>query len=306
MGSNLLLPLALGAVFLALVTIVLAASWGAGQTTGVARSLAIIEQTVDPHEVSKHDLPVSERLILPVLERTRGLAFRLSPTGASDRMSRLLDLAGNPGNWTAERIMGFKGAGLLVGGLGGALLGGLSAKGLLFAGIGAAAGFYLPDLLLMNLGQKRQEELRRGLADSLDMMTVCVEAGQGFDAALLQVARSVDGPVAGEFARVLSEIQIGKSRGEAFSSLGARTKVPEAKNFVSALVQADRLGLPIANVLREQSNQMRLVRRQRAEEKAQKVPVKILFPMLLFIFPALFIVIIGPGAIRMIDAFSGM
>jgi tight adherence protein C len=176
----------------------------------------------------------------------------------------------------------------------------------MFAVGGAAAGFYLPDLLLMNMGQKRQEELRRGLADSLDMMTVCVEAGQGFDAALMQVARSVDGPVAGEFARVLSEIQIGKSRGEAFSSMAARTTVPEAKNFISALVQADRLGLPIANVLREQSHQMRLVRRQRAEEKAQKVPVKILFPMLFFIFPALFIVIIGPGAIRMIDAFSHM
>jgi tight adherence protein C len=306
MGSNLLLLLGLASVALALTTIVLAASWGAGETTGVARSLAIIEQTVDPHEVSKHDLPVSERLVQPILERTRGLAFRISPSGASDRMTRLLDLAGNPGTWTAERIMGFKGTGLLVGALGGALFGGISAKGLLFAGIGAAAGFYLPDLLLMNLGQKRQEELRRGLADSLDMMTVCVEAGQGFDAALLQVARSVDGPVAGEFARVLSEIQIGKSRGEAFGSLGTRTTVPEVKNFVSALVQADRLGLPIGNVLREQSTQMRLVRRQRAEEKAQKVPVKILFPMLLFIFPALFIVIIGPGAIRMIDTFSKM
>jgi tight adherence protein C len=156
------------------------------------------------------------------------------------------------------------------------------------------------------MGMKRQDELRRGLADALDMLTVCVEAGQGFDAALMQVARSADGPIAGEFARVLSEIQIGKSRGEAFSSLAARTTVPEAKNFVSALVQADRLGLPIGNVLREQSSQMRLVRRQLAEEKAQKVPVKILFPMLLCIFPALFIVIIGPGVIRIIDTFSHM
>jgi tight adherence protein C len=249
---------------------------------------------------------MSERLVQPMLLRTRGLAFKLSPAGASDRMTRLLDLAGNPGNWTAEKIMGFKGAGLLGGAVLGLVLGGLGLKGLLFALAGAAAGFYIPDLLLYNMGLKRQEELRLGLADSLDMMTVCVEAGQGFDAALLQVARAVDGPVAGEFARVLSEIQIGKSRGEAFSSLGARTTIPEVKNFVSALVQADRLGLPIANVLREQSSQMRLVRRQRAEEKAQKVPVKILFPMLLFIFPALFIVIIGPGAIRMVDTFSGM
>lgn len=306
MGSNALLLVSLVAVGFALATLVLAVSLGAGQTTGVARSLAILERTVDHHEVGKQSLAASDRLLLPLLEHTRGLAFRLSPSGASDRMTRLLDRAGNPRGWTAERIMGFKGAGLIAGiGLG-LLLGGFSVKGLLFAPAGAAAGFYLPDLLLMNLGQKRQEELRRGLADSLDMMTVCVEAGQGFDAALQQVARNVDGPVAGEFARVLSEIQIGKSRGEAFSSLGERTTVAEAKNFVSALVQADRLGLPIGNVLREQANQMRLVRRQRAEEKAQKVPIKILFPMLLFIFPALFIVIIGPGAIRMIDAFSGM
>jgi tight adherence protein C len=140
-----------------------------------------------------------------------------------------------------------------------------------------------PDTLVYNIGAKRQEVLRRGLADALDMLTV-----------------------AGEFARVLAEIQIGKSRGDAFSSLAARTKVPEVRTFVTALVQADRLGLPIGGVLREQSKQMRLVRRQRAEEKAQKVPVKILFPMLLCIFPALFIVIIGPGAIGMINTFSGL
>ena len=138
------------------------------------------------------------------------------------------------------------------------------------------------------------------------MLTVCVEAGQSFDGALLQVARSTTGPVAGEFARVLSEIQIGKSRGEAFSSLAQRTSVAEAKNFVTALVQADRLGLPIAGVLREQSTQMRLVRRQRAEEMAQKVPVKIVFPMILCIFPALFVVIIGPGAIRIMEAFTAL
>ena len=301
-----MLVLSLTAVGLALVTVVLAVSWGAGETTGVARSLAIIERQVDAHEVGKADLPAMERLFLPFLQRTRGLANRLSPGGAADQMTRRLDLAGNPGTWTAERIMGAKGGLLLGFAVIGLLIGGFGPRGLIFAAVGAAAGFFLPDLLLYNMGVKRQEELRLGLADALDMLTVCVEAGQGFDAALLQVARSVDGPIAGEFARVLSEIQIGKSRGQAFTSLGARTTVPEARNFVSALVQADRLGLPIANVLREQSQQMRLVRRQRAEEKAQKVPVKILFPMLLCIFPALFIVIIGPGAIRIIDTFSSM
>jgi tight adherence protein C len=303
--GTVLLVIALVTVGGALATVVLAVTAGAGETTGVARSLDLIEKTVSKQEVGKADLPAMERLVAPVLSNFRSLAVKLSPGGASESMTRRLDLAGNPGTWTAERIMGAKGVALLLGAVLGLAFGGLSVKGILIAVAAAAVGFFLPDLLLMNAGQKRQEQLRRGLADALDMLTVCVEAGQGFDAALLQVARATTGPISGEFARVLSEIQIGKSRGEAFSSLAQRTTVNEAKTFVSALVQADRLGLPIANVLREQSNQMRIVRRQRAEEKAQKVPVKILFPMLLCIFPALFIVIIGPGAIRIVETFSG-
>lgn len=306
MMTSPLLLVGLVAVGLSLMTLVLAFSMGAGRATGVARSLALIEHNVDAQEVGRNDLPLLDRLVFPVLAKVRGLAFRLSPSGASESMTRRLDLAGNPGSWTAERIMGAKGAGLVGLALVGLLLGGFGIRGLLFAAVGGAAGFFLPDLLLINQGMKRQQELRRGLADALDMLTVCVEAGQGFDAALQQVAKSVSGPIAGEFARVLSEIQIGKARGEAFTSLASRTTVQEAKTFVSAFVQADRLGLPIGSVLREQSNQMRLVRRQLAEEAAQKVPVKILFPMLLCIFPALFIVIIGPGALRMMDAFGGM
>jgi tight adherence protein C len=279
---------------------------GSGTTTGVARSLAMIEHSVSKEDVGRSELPATDRLILPLLAGLKGLAVRLSPSGTGQRLTRLLDLAGNPSGWTVERMLGFKGAGLILGALVGVFFGGVSLKGAIFGALGATAGFMLPDLLVMNTGAKRQEVLRRGLADALDMLTVCVEAGQGFDGAILQVAKSVEGPVAGEFARVLAEIQIGKSRGAAFSSLAARTKVPEIQTFVTALVQADRLGLPIGAVLREQSVQMRLIRRQRAEEKAQKVPVKILLPMLLCIFPALFIVIIGPGAIRMIDAFSNM
>jgi tight adherence protein C len=299
-----LLIIGIALVACALVTIVIAASAGAGEATGVARSLDLIERQVDRREVGKAELPAMERLVAPLLGQTRALAMRLSPTGTSDRLARRLDFAGNPGTWTAERIMGAKGVGLLVGAVLGLVFGGFEFKGLMISAGAAAAGFFLPDVLLMNVGQKRQNELRLGLADALDMLTVCVEAGQGFDAALLQVARATTGPISGEFARVLSEIQIGKSRGAAFSSLASRTSVTEAKTFVSALVQADRLGLPIGNVLREQSIQMRLVRRQRAEEVAMKVPVKILFPMLLCIFPALFIVIIGPGAIRIVEAFS--
>jgi len=292
-----------GAAFVMLLLVVML---GSDTVTGVARGLSMIEHSVSSQDVGRNELPALDRLVTPFLSGMKGLALRLSPSGTGARLTRLLDLAGNPTGWTVERLLGFKGAGLLLGGLLGIFFGGLSLKGLLFGAAGATAGFMFPDLMVMNTGAKRQEVLRRGLADALDMLTVCVEAGQGFDGAILHVARSVEGPVAGEFARVLAEIQIGKSRSAAFSSLASRTKVPEIRTFVTALVQADRLGLPIGSVLREQSVQMRMIRRQRAEEKAQKVPIKILFPMLLCIFPAMFIVIIGPGAIRMVEVFSKM
>ena len=306
MGAQMLLIFGAASIAAAGVMLFLVVALGSASLTGTARSLALIEHTVSQAEVGRNELPVADRLVVPFFSGMKRLALRLSPSGTVNRLGHLLDLAGNPANMTVEKLLGFKGAGLLLGGLFGVFYGGVSLNGVLFGAVGATAGFLLPDLLVYNIGAKRQEVLRRGLADALDMLTVCVEAGQGFDSALMHVARSVEGPVAGEFSRVLAEIQIGKSRSDAFSSLSARTKVTEIRTFVTALVQADRLGLPIGSVLREQSVQMRLIRRQRAEEQAQKVPVKILFPMLLFIFPALFIVVIGPGAIRMIDVFSKM
>ena len=304
MGVQSLLLIGAVCIAAACVMLFLVVTMGGGTPTGVARSLAMIEKAVSPEEVGRSELSFSDRLIIPFFDGMKRIALRLSRSGTGDRLTRLLDLAGNPSGLTLERLLGFKGAGLLLGGVLGFFYGGVSLKGLLFGALGATAGFLLPDLWVMNTGSKRQDVLRRGLADALDMLTVCVEAGQGFDGAILHVAQSVEGPVAGEFARVLAEIQIGKSRGAAFSSLTARTKVPEIRTFVTALVQADRLGLPIGGVLREQSVQMPLIRRQRAEEKAAKIPVKILMPMLLCIFPALFIVIIGPGAIQMIHTFS--
>ncbi|HET8945168.1 MAG TPA: type II secretion system F family protein [Dehalococcoidia bacterium] len=291
-------------VILAVTVLVLASSAGGGQTTGTARSLELVNYRATPNTVAKNQLAARDRLLDPMLDLLRRMAVRLSPGGTGDRISRSLDKAGNPQAWSVERIMGLKGIGLVFGAVLGLVVFGFSATGIL-AGVGLAAfAFFLPDLLVYNAGLKRQQELRRGLADALDMLTVCVEAGQGFDAAILQVARTVTGPIGGEFARVLSEIQIGKSRADAFASLGDRTTAPEVKTFVSALVQADRMGLPVAAVLREQTKEMRIARRQRAEEQAQKVTVKILFPLLLCIFPALFIVIIGPGAIRITELFS--
>ncbi len=300
--------LLIGLLFVGLAFLVATVSIviGSGEASGTARSLAIIENRISSSEFAKSELPASERLLTPIMDYTRALGTRLSPSGTVERLARRLDQAGNPPNWTVEKLLGAKGLGLIAGAVLALLLFKISATGLLAMLGGAALGFFIPDLLVTNIAMKRQDELRRGLADALDMLTVCVEAGQGFDAALQQVARNTEGPVAGEFARIMSEIQIGKPRSEAFAGLGARTTVQEIKNFVSALVQADRLGLPIAGVLREQSAEMRLARRQRAEEKAMQVPVKILFPMFLFIFPAVFIVILGPAVIRMIQTFSNI
>ncbi|MPY84263.1 MAG: hypothetical protein GEV00_13285 [Actinophytocola sp.] len=163
-------------------------------------------------------------------------------------------------------------------------------------------GFFLPDLLLYNAGQKRQVNIRKALPDALDMLTVCVEAGLGFDAALAQVARNTKGPLAAEFARVLQEMQIGKSRTDSLRAMAERTTVTELRAFVSALVQAGELGIAMATVLREQSKELRIRRRQRAEDQAHKAPVKILFPVIFCIFPVMFIAILGPGAISIADA----
>lgn len=283
---------------------VLATSAIPAESRGVARSLELVNYQPTRSSVAKHELAARDRLLDPMINGLRGLAVRLSPSGAGDRLARNLDKAGNPPAWTIERIMGVKGIGLFLGAVLALVILGFGALGILAAvGFGTAC-FFLPDLLIYNMGVRRQQEIQKGLADALDMLTVCVEAGQGFDAAILQVAKTVTGPIGGEFARVLSEIQIGKSRAEAFAAMGERTTAPEVKTFVSALVQADRMGLPVAAVLREQTKEMRVARRQRAEEMAQKVTVKILFPLLLCIFPALFIVIIGPGAIKIAQAMS--
>ncbi len=271
---------------------------------GVARALT----TIDNHYTQRAPVDVEPKrdpfAALPGW--LRALAVRLSPSGISTTLQRRLDLAGNPSGWTPDRILAAKGLGLFIlGGLGG--LYGLRTIGLLVVGtaVAAAAGFFLPDVLLYNAGVKRQDKIQKALPDALDMLTVCVEAGLGFDAALAQVARNTAGPLAAEFSRVLQEIQIGKSRTQALRAMTNRTTVPELRAFVSALVQASELGIAIADVLREQAKEMRLRRRQRAEEKAQKVPVKILFPLVFCLFPSMFIVIIGPGVISIAHVLFG-
>ncbi|RKN46230.1 type II secretion system F family protein [Micromonospora endolithica] len=235
------------------------------------------------------------------------LGRRLTPGGGRGGLGRRLDQAGNPAWLKMDLLFAYKGLFLLVGAAAGLVV------GLLVAGpagtvvwvlVGAAAGFFGPDLLVLHLAQERQQAIRRTLPDILDTLVVTVEAGLGFEAALAQVVRNGRGPMVGEFARVLHEMQIGRPRVEALREMAARTSVTELRAFASAVVQATTLGVPVANVLRQQAAEMRLRRRQRAEELAQKIPVKILFPMILCIFPALFVVVVGPGAIRLLETFA--
>jgi tight adherence protein C len=304
MGTATMLWAGAGAVAAGLLVLVITLALTSSQPSGVARSLAVIEQLRREGQVARHELPAKDRLLLPTLDRFQRLGAALSPSGAASTLQRRLDFAGNPGSWTVERLLGAKGLLLTVGAVLGGLLGGIGLWGILLAVGAGAFGFFLPDLLVHNAGLHRQDAIRRSLSNALDMLTVSVEAGLGFDAALLQVAQATYGPLAGEFARVLQEIRIGKSRLEAFTAMGQRTDVTELRSFITALSQADRLGIPVANVLREQAKEMRVLRRQLAEEKAQKVPVKILFPLIFCIFPALFVVVIGPGAIRLVSVFT--
>ena len=168
------------------------------------------------------------------------------------------------------------------------------------------AGFFAPTMYLYQRSYDRSKRIQRELPDAIDLLTISVESGLGFDAALQQVAYNTEGPLADEFSRVLREMQIGSSRSEALRGLAERTNLTELRSFVSAMVQADAFGIPIANVLRVQSSEMRVKRRQRAEEKAQQVPVKMTIPLIFCILPSLFIVIMGPAVIQMMDSFSGL
>jgi tight adherence protein C len=274
--------------------------------TGVTRSLELARAPLQvPDAVPLSERPASDRLWRPLLLGLARLGARITPVGTPQRLRRRLDLAGNTPPWDLESILVIKAVGTFgLGGLGLVIwLVSRSPKGLLLLGLLVALGYWVVDLLLYNTGLKRQEAMRRAAPDALDMLTICVEAGLGFDAGLAQVAENTTGPLAAEFTRVLKEVRLGRSRSQAFGDLAERTDVTEIKSFVAALVQADRLGVPIAGVLREQAAELRVRRRQRAEEKAQKVPVKIIFPVLFCIFPVFFIIVIGPGAIRIAQVF---
>lgn len=306
-----------GAVIVLVLTLAEASGWGRGGGRSssdagwagrdVTRTLDAMSGKRRTGYVPPRDRPFVERLGAPLSGRLGRIGRALTPSGVVAKLRRQLDYAGNPPAWPIEAVITMKGVGLAVGMVAGGLL------GMLFGGVagalfgvpgGAVFGLFLPDLLIYNTGGKRQQQLQRSLPDVLDTLVISVEAGLGFDAALAQVAQHGKGPMARETVRLLQEMQIGRSRADALRSLAGRTTVPELRTFVSAVVQAGELGVPVAAVLREHSQEMRVRRRQRAEELAQKIPIKILFPVMFCLFPALFVVIMGPAVLQIMEAFA--
>lgn len=262
----------------------------------------------------RDDFPVSEDVALSLKERVgkplfdgamRTLAGML-PKGLIAGIETKLTLAGSP--MTLTNFLMFQVASVLVFGMLGFLLlvtsGGVSMMTLFMFVVAAVMGVMLPKLWLNQRVAARQTAIVKSLPDALDLITVCVEAGLGLDAALARVAERVEGPFGEELSRTLREIALGKMRRDALRELGERTGVQDLQTFVNAVIQAEQMGSSIGQVLRVQSDQLRIRRRQRAEEQAYKAPVKMIFPLVLCIFPTLFIVILGPAVITIMQEFK--
>lgn len=255
--------------------------------------------------------PFSQRIIVPIARGLGELVMRFTPQNAIQQMSKKLELAGNPGNLDPSVFFALRFLGLPLGGIflfldrvaqPGSMMDG---KGLLFGIPAAILGFYLPDLLLQSRIDKRQKEVRKAMPDALDLLTVCVEAGLGFDGAMARVYENWDNELGRALGRVVREIQLGKLRREALRDMADRLGIPEMTSFVAAVIQSEQLGVSMAQVLRIQSDQMRIRRRQLAEEEAHKAPLKMLLPLAFFIFPALCIVLMGPAALILIEMGTG-
>ncbi|MHA7269866.1 type II secretion system F family protein [Arthrobacter sp. HLT1-20] len=234
------------------------------------------------------------------------LAKKVTPAGYVAKLDTLLARAGRPANLPLSRLL-----------IGKPLLAlGAAAVGLMFVALRPGPPtvllalfltvlcYFIPDLMIHSKGQERQKSMQLELPDTLDQMLIAVEAGLGFESAMARAAANGKGPMAEELKRTLQDMQMGRPRRDAYQAMANRSTVPELKSFVRAVVQAEMYGISIGKVLRVQASQLRVKRRQRAEEKAMKLPVLVLFPLLLFIFPTLFIIIVGPAVINIFAVFG--
>ncbi len=255
--------------------------------------------------------PFTARVIYPMAKKMGEFVMRFTPQNSINAMSRKLELAGNPGNMDPSVFFALRFLGIPFG-LIFIFLDRIAAPGSFFDGKGiilalpaAVFGYFLPDIILQGRIDARQKEVRKAMPDGLDLLTICVEAGLGFDAAMSKLYEKWDNELGRAFGRVVREIQLGKLRREALRDMADRMGVTEMSSFVAAVIQSEQLGVSMAQVLRIQSDQMRIRRRQLAEEEAHKAPIKMLLPMALFIFPALCIVLMTPALLILIEQGMG-
>lgn len=237
---------------------------------------------------------------------TAAIARKITPVGYVAWLDKQLAGVGRPKEWPLERLLVVKPMLALGGAAFGLFFFLASPEPSRFAVFMAATafGYFAPDLLVRTNAEKRRAKIRQELPNTLDQMLISVQAGLGFEAAMARTAQNGSGPLAEEMTRTLQDMQVGRSRKEAYLAMSDRVDVPDLRSFIRAIVQADAYGIAIAKVLKVQAHEMRLKRRQRAEEHAMKIPVKILFPLIFFIFPTLFIILLGPAVMNIIAAFS--
>ncbi|MBS3750265.1 MAG: type II secretion system F family protein [Anaerolineales bacterium] len=266
--------------------------------------------TLEEIELSQ---PITERVVIPLVRAIGEFTERFTPQKAYEQTKRKLELAGNPKGldptifWASRFIAVVVVAGLLIMVFTFGTVEWTWGRKILLMAVFSAIGFFVPQLLLQSRINSRQDEIRKAMPDALDLLTICVQAGLGFDAAMQKVAEKWDDELADEFDQVLREIRLGKVRREALRNMDDRIGISEMTSFIAAIIQSEQLGVSMAKVLRIQSDQMRTKRRQTAEEKAQQAPVKMLFPMALLIFPSLLIILLGPAGLQLKNsALSGM
>jgi tight adherence protein C len=251
--------------------------------------------------------PFSERVLVPLVNRIGAFSARFTPQKAIQDTARRMELAGNPWPIDAATFLAIRFIlAVVLGGLAVAVVLNSASQNptdnFLYIGGATFAGFFLPHLMLTSRITRRQKDIRKAMPDALDLLTICVEAGLGFDAAMSKVAEKWETELALAFSRVIREVQLGKVRRDALKDMSDRLGIPEMTSFVAAIIQSEQLGVSMAKVLRIQSDQMRVKRRQRAEEEAHKAPIKMIIPMALLIFPTIMIIILTPAAIQIMSS----
>lgn len=301
-----LVPLVVSALAGLSILLIFIALAGSKQPTPLEQRLA--EYGARPLTLEELELsqPFSERVVKPLINASARFVTRFLPKQYVESTRLKLEAAGNPNNWSATDFLGVRGlAGVTLGGVAVLFLNALGApvaQRFLLTVVFALLGFQLPVIWLGGKIRSRKNEVIRALPDALDLLTISVEAGLGFDAAMAKVNEKWDNELSRAFGRAIAEMRMGQSRREALRNLAARMDVPEVNNFIAAVIQADQLGVSIAKVLRIQSEQMRIRRRQRAEEKAQQAPLKMTFPLVLLIFPSIYILLLGPAILILIHS----